>query len=37
VVTAVREGRVYSIDADAANRPGPRTVDALEHIARILD
>lgn len=36
VVSAVREARVYSIDADAANRPGPRVVDALEEMARLV-
>ncbi len=30
---AVREGRVYEIDADILSRPGPRIVDALEQIA----
>lgn len=37
VITAVREARIYSINPDAANRPGPRTVDALEEIARLLE
>jgi iron complex transport system substrate-binding protein len=31
--TAVREGRVYRINADIISRPGPRLVDALEQIA----
>lgn len=35
-VSAVRGARVYSIDADAANRPGPRVVDVLEEIARLI-
>lgn len=30
---AVRNGRVYKIDADILSRPGPRLVDALEQIA----
>ena len=32
---AVREGRVYFI-SDTINRPGPRLVDSLEEVARIL-
>ncbi|OFV66119.1 MAG: iron ABC transporter substrate-binding protein [Candidatus Syntrophoarchaeum butanivorans] len=35
-LTAVREGRVYVIDADIACRPGPRIVDALEEIFRFI-
>jgi len=35
-MSAVRQGRVRPIDADRANRPGPRVVDALEEIARLL-
>ena len=35
-LTAVRNGRVYVIDADAASRGGPRIVDALEEAAAIL-
>ncbi len=30
---AVRNGRVYRIDADILSRPGPRLVDALEQLA----
>ena len=30
---AVRNGRVYKINADTISRPGPRLVDALEEIA----
>jgi len=30
--SAVKEGRVYVIDADIATRPGPRIVEALEEI-----
>jgi len=33
---AVRDGRVYRINADILSRPGPRLVDALEQIARVL-
>ena len=33
---AVKNGRVYKINADIISRPGPRLVDALEHIARML-
>ena len=33
---AVQEGRVYAIAPDAILRPGPRTVEALEAIARRL-
>jgi len=32
---AVREGRVYVIDADIVSRGGPRIVDALEEVAAI--
>ena len=30
---AVKEGRIYKVNADLLSRPGPRLVDALEHIA----
>jgi iron complex transport system substrate-binding protein len=33
---AVKNGRVYTINADLLSRPGPRLVDALEQIARFL-
>jgi iron complex transport system substrate-binding protein len=33
---AVKNGRVYKINADILSRPGPRLVDALEQIARFL-
>ena len=33
---AVRNGRVYRINADIISRPGPRLVDALEQIAGFL-
>jgi iron complex transport system substrate-binding protein len=35
-LTAVREGHVYVIDADAVSRGGPRIVDALEEMAAII-
>lgn len=33
---AVKNGRVYKLDADLLSRPGPRLVDALEQIAAAL-
>ncbi len=33
---AVRNGRVYKLNADLLSRPGPRLVDALEEIAKFL-
>lgn len=33
---AVKNGRVYKINADIISRPGPRLVDALEQIAKML-
>lgn len=33
---AVRNGRIYRINADIISRPGPRLVDALEEIAKVL-
>lgn len=33
---AVKNGRVYSVNADLLSRPGPRIVDALEQIAEKL-
>ncbi|PZN13432.1 MAG: cobalamin-binding protein, partial [Bacillota bacterium] len=35
-ITAVREGRIYSIDDNIISRPGPRLVEGLEQIARWL-
>ncbi len=35
-IKAVREGRIYSIDADIISRPGPRLAEAVEEVARIL-
>ncbi|NLG37003.1 MAG: ABC transporter substrate-binding protein [Clostridiales bacterium] len=33
---AVKEGRVYLVDADKASRPGPRIIEGLEEIARAI-
>ena len=33
---AVQNGRVYGLDPDLASRPGPRLVDGLERLARLL-
>ncbi|MEC9488102.1 MAG: cobalamin-binding protein [Halanaerobium sp.] len=33
---AIKEGQVYIIDQDLISRPGPRIVDALEELARII-
>ena len=33
---AVQNGRVYGVDPDLVSRPGPRLVDGLERIARLL-
>lgn len=35
-VTAVKQGRVYDIDADLVDIPGPRIVDGLEMLERLL-
>jgi len=35
-IDAVASGRVYAIDADIFSRPGPRIVEALEELARLL-
>lgn len=35
-VSAVRAGRVHEVDASLISRPGPRLVDGLEQIARLL-
>ena len=34
--TAVKEGRIFTIDADLVDRSGPRIVQGLEEIARII-
>ncbi|MFQ6000723.1 MAG: ABC transporter substrate-binding protein [Anaerolineae bacterium] len=36
VITAVKNGAVYPIDGDIISRPGPRIVDGLEELARII-
>ncbi|MDZ4230992.1 MAG: cobalamin-binding protein [Dehalococcoidales bacterium] len=35
-ITAVKHGRVYTVDGDLLNRPGPRIVQGLEEIARFI-
>jgi len=35
-LTAVQNGKVYYIDPDLTNRPGPRIVDCLEEFARVI-
>ena len=35
-LAAVRSGRVVSIDAALLSRPGPRIVEGLAHLARLL-
>lgn len=35
-LAAVREGKVFRVDADIVSRPGPRVVEALELFARII-
>ena len=35
-VTAIRRGRLHELDPDLVSRPGPRLVDGLERIARLL-
>ncbi len=35
-LTAVKEGKVYMVDANLVTRPGPRIVDGLEAIAKVL-
>lgn len=34
---AVKNGRIYRIDADILSRPGPRMVDALEQMSRMIN
>ena len=36
VITAVKEGAIYDIDDDLISRPGPRIVDGLETVAKII-
>lgn len=35
-MSAVKEGKVYLIDGDLTSRPGPRIVDGLEQMAKII-
>ena len=35
-IDAITNGRVYAIDPDLVSRPGPRIVNALEELARLL-
>ena len=35
-IPACADGRVHPVDSDLASRPGPRVVDGLEQIARLL-
>lgn len=35
-LTAVKEGRVYAFDDNTVSRPGPRLVDGLEALAKLL-
>jgi iron complex transport system substrate-binding protein len=35
-VAAVREGRVFGVDGDLVHRPGPRMVEALRALARVI-
>lgn len=35
-ISAVKSGRIVTIDADITNRPGPRIIDALEQLAMII-
>ena len=36
LLPAFKAGRVYSIDGDLVHRPGPRIVDGLESLARVI-
>jgi iron complex transport system substrate-binding protein len=35
-LSAVRDGKIYKVDRDLLNRPGPRVMDGLEELARLL-
>jgi iron complex transport system substrate-binding protein len=35
-ISAAREGRVYGVDGDLVHRPGPRMVEALRALARVI-
>jgi iron complex transport system substrate-binding protein len=36
VITAVQNNAIYPFNPDIATRPGPRLVDALEEMAKLL-
>jgi iron complex transport system substrate-binding protein len=35
-LTAVKDGKIYPFDDDLVSRPGPRLVDGLEALAKLL-
>jgi len=35
-ISAIKQGRIYPIDGDLVNRPGPRIVQGLEEMAKII-
>jgi iron complex transport system substrate-binding protein len=35
-ITAVRTGQIFAVDSDLITRPGPRLVDGLEAVAKLL-
>jgi iron complex transport system substrate-binding protein len=35
-IAAVRDGKIYLVDSDLVSRPGPRVVDGLAQLARLL-
>ncbi|MFC2003252.1 ABC transporter substrate-binding protein [Chloroflexota bacterium] len=35
-ITAIKQGRIYPIDGDLVNRSGPRIVQGLEEMARMI-
>jgi iron complex transport system substrate-binding protein len=35
-IPAVRDNKIFTVDADLFNRPTPRLVDGLEHLARLI-
>ena len=36
ILSAVRDGRIYKVQRDRINRPGPRVIDGLEELAGLL-
>jgi iron complex transport system substrate-binding protein len=36
VISAVKNNRVYPVDDNAVSRPGPRVVEGLEQVAKLL-